>query len=78
MFEDDDHCAMIKSKGYTCALAEDAYVHHHLSATFSKLDNGEKEALFEANKVTFEKKWGTWKPHSYREERPKSSLYEKD
>jgi len=74
MFEDDDHCAMIKSKGYSCKLAEDAYVHHHLSATFSKLKNEEREALFEKNKNTYEKKWGTWQPHQYREKRPKSSL----
>lgn len=74
MFEDDDHCATIKSKGYICALAEDAYVHHHLSATFSKLEVGEKEALFERNKVKFERKWGKWQPHKYRGERPRSSL----
>jgi GT2 family glycosyltransferase len=74
MFEDDDHCSMIKTKGFSCALAEDAYVHHHLSATFSKLGDGEKEALFEKNKETYEKKWGKWKPHAYREERPVSSL----
>jgi len=78
MFEDDDHCSMIKSKGFICALAEDAYVHHHLSATFSKLDDGEKEALFEKNKETYEKKWGMWKPHTYREERPVSSLIYRD
>jgi len=74
MFEDDDHCATIKSKGYACAIAEDAYVHHHLSATFSKLKEGEKELLFERNKKTFEKKWGDWQPHMYRTERPAASL----
>ena len=74
MFEDDDHCAMIRSKGFICALAEDAYVHHHLSATFSKLKDEEKEALFESNKKIFEKKWKPWQPHKYRENRPESSL----
>jgi len=74
MFEDDDHCAIIKSNGFICALAEDAYIHHHLSATFSKLKDGEKEALFEKNKKTFEEKWGKWKPHEYRNNRPPSSL----
>jgi hypothetical protein len=49
-------------------------VHHHLSATFSKLGDGEKEALFEKNKETYEKKWGKWKPHVYRETRPLSSI----
>jgi GT2 family glycosyltransferase len=74
MFEDDDHCAIIRSKGYTCALAEDAFIHHHLSATFDKLKDGEKEALFNKNKQIFEKKWGTWTPHQYRVERPSSSF----
>lgn len=74
MFEDDDHCAMIKSQGYICALAEDAYIHHHLSATFSTLKAGEKEDLFSKNKQIFEKKWGVWRAHQYRESRPMSSL----
>lgn len=74
MFEDDDHCAMIKSKGYICALAEDAYVHHHLSGTFSKLNNEERKELFESNMKIYEEKWGAWEPHKYREIRPVSSL----
>ncbi len=77
MFEDDDHCAMIKLNGFLCALAEDAYVHHHLSATFSKLGGSEKETLFEKNRVIFETKWGPWQPHKYRELRPESSLSER-
>lgn len=74
MFEDDDHCNAIKSKGYICALAEDAFIHHHLSATFSTLDVGEKQALFERNKKIYEKKWGKWLRHKYREIRPKSTI----
>ena len=74
MFEDDDHCAVIKSKGYICALAEDAFIHHHLSATFSKLKDEEREVLFEKNKDIFEKKWGKWKGHKYRSVRVKSLL----
>ena len=74
MFEDDDHCETIKSKGYICALAEDAFVHHHLSATFSKMDGGERKALFERNKKIYEKKWGKWFPHKYREQRPETTL----
>jgi len=70
MFEDDDHCAMIKSKGYLCALAEDAFVHHEHSASFSRIDGGKKEALFERNMKIFENKWGVWKMHKYRQERP--------
>ncbi len=74
MFEDDDHCATIKSKGYLCALAEDAFIHHHLSATFSKLQNAEKAELFNKNKQIFEGRWGEWKAHKYRKERPNSTL----
>ena len=29
MFEDDDHCKVIRSRGFICAVAEDAFVHHH-------------------------------------------------
>ena len=74
MFEDDDHCAQIKKQGYICALAEDAFVHHHLSATFSKMKESDRQALFNTNKEVFERKWGEWKPHQYRENRPISSL----
>lgn len=73
MFEDDDHCATIHSKGFICALAEDAFVHHHLSATFSKLGEKKKAAIFNQNKKVFEKKWGKWHPHQYRYERPVAS-----
>ena len=76
MFEDDDHCAVIKSKGYLCALAEDAFVHHEHSATFSEMNNAEKQALFEENKKKFEERWGDWKPHKYRSIRPQSTLME--
>ena len=74
MFEDDDHCNAIKSKGYICALAEDAFVHHHLSATFSTIDKGEKQALFDRNQKIYEEKWGKWFPHEYREQRPATTL----
>jgi GT2 family glycosyltransferase len=72
MFEDDDHCATIKLNGYKCILAEDSYIHHHLSASFSSYEG--KKALFERNKAIFESKWGEWKPHQYRKQRPESSL----
>ena len=69
MFEDDDHCAVIRSKDYICALAEDAFVHHQHSASFSKIDTDANNKLFEKNKVIFEGRWGEWKPHKYREGR---------
>ena len=74
MFEDDDHCRAIQSKGYVTAVAEDSFVHHHLSASFDAWDGAEKKAVFEKNKATFEKKWGRWKPHQYRKTRPPRML----
>ena len=74
MFEDDDHCNMIKSKGFICAVAEDAFIHHHLSATFSKINDVERQKLFDDNKATYESKWGKWQAHKYREDRPQSDL----
>ena len=47
MFEDDDHCRTIQSRGYVTALAEDGFVHHHLSASFDTLGSGQKKELFE-------------------------------
>lgn len=74
MFEDDDHCAVIRARGLRCALAEDAFVHHHLSASFDRIDSAERHALFARNKVRFEARWGPWVPHRYRASRPPSSL----
>lgn len=70
MFEDDDHCARIRAQGYVCALAEDAFVHHHLSATFDQMGQDAKRALFERNRAIFEARWGAWTPHRYRDARP--------
>ena len=74
MFEDDDHCAEIKKAGLRTVVAEDAFVHHHLSATFGQMDGGERQALFDRNKATFEAKWGPWVAHRYRESRPDGEL----
>ncbi len=65
-FEDDDYCRRVEQLGLRVACAEDVFVHHHLSASFGKLTNPEREALFEQNKATYEAKWGAWVPHSYR------------
>jgi len=56
------------------ALAEDAFCHHHLSATFDALPSGEKQQLFERNRALFEERWGKWVPHRYRDSRPAASL----
>jgi GT2 family glycosyltransferase/SAM-dependent methyltransferase/glycosyltransferase involved in cell wall biosynthesis len=67
-FEDDDYCRRMEQAGLRVVCAEDAFVHHHLSASFGKLPSAERIALFERNKATYEQKWGAWQPHSY--ERP--------
>ncbi len=78
MFEDDDHCAVIRSHGYFCGLAEDAFVHHHLSASFDADGLKKKQLLFEKNKAIYQSKWGTWTPHSHRKERPVPSAHDAD
>ncbi len=65
-FEDDDYCRRVKQAGYEIAIANDVFVHHHLSASFNKLGDEKRQALFEANKAIYEKKWGAWRPHEYR------------
>jgi GT2 family glycosyltransferase len=66
-FEDDDYCNRLRGKGYKVAIAEDVFVHHHLSASFGQLEEAERRALFERNKVIYEQKWGAWIPHKYRD-----------
>ena len=65
-FEDDDYSRRIEQQGLRLACADDVLVHHHLSASFDKVDNGERQALFERNKAYYESKWGPWIPHRYR------------
>jgi GT2 family glycosyltransferase len=66
-FEDDDYCRRVEQAGFRVACAEDVFVHHHLSASFAKMQSEEKRELFERNKRTYEAKWGTWTPHVYRD-----------
>lgn len=65
-FEDDDYCMRARNAGYKVVIADDVFVHHHLSASFNKLKDAEREKLFESNKVIYERKWGKWNPHRYR------------
>ena len=74
MFEDDDHCRTIQSKGYITAVAEDGFIHHHLSASFDSMKKSEKTALFDKNRAIYEEKWGPWKAHQYRSSRPEKVL----
>ncbi|MDH5765775.1 MAG: glycosyltransferase, partial [Gammaproteobacteria bacterium] len=66
-FEDDDYCMRVRKAGYKVAVADDVFVHHHLSASFNKLKDNEKQILFEKNKAIYEAKWGIWEPHRYRQ-----------
>lgn len=67
MFEDDDYALRIKQKGYKVMCAEDVFVHHWGSASFSKLHQDEYRRLFDENRRKFEEKWGMqWEPHRYR------------
>ncbi|MDO1527635.1 methyltransferase domain-containing protein [Fulvimonas sp. R45] len=65
-FEDDDYCRRVEQAGWSIACAEDVFVHHHLSASFNKLKQEKRQALFEQNKAIYEAKWGAWSPHKYR------------
>ncbi|MFT7462475.1 MAG: GT2 family glycosyltransferase/glycosyltransferase involved in cell wall biosynthesis [Pseudohongiellaceae bacterium] len=65
-FEDDDYCCRVREIGLKVVVAEDAFVHHELSASFGKLPTLEKQRLFEENRKHYEAKWGEWKPHEYR------------
>jgi len=69
-FEDDDYCNRVRAAGWTMAIAEDVFVHHHLSASFDQLKAGNRQALFEKNKALYESKWGPWVPHQYRQPKP--------
>ena len=65
-FEDDDFCQRVRQAGYRVVCAEDAFVHHELSASFKKVDDSDRKALFEKNRTYTESKWGLWEPHTYR------------
>ena len=66
-FEDDDYCNRVREAGFSTAVAEDVFVHHHLSASFDQLDQERRQALFERNKALYEEKWGPWTAHQYRD-----------
>ncbi len=67
-FEDDDFCRRARAAGYRLAICDDVFVHHHLSASFAQLARGEKAELMRRNRRIFEKRWGKWTPHRYRDE----------
>ena len=50
----------VRKARYDISCAEDVFVHHHLSASFSALGGLEKQRLFEKNRAYYESKWGPW------------------
>jgi GT2 family glycosyltransferase/glycosyltransferase involved in cell wall biosynthesis len=65
-FEDDDYCQRVRRLGRRLVCAEDVFVHHELSASFARIDQGARQALFERNRRYYESKWGPWQRHEYR------------
>jgi GT2 family glycosyltransferase len=69
MFEDDDYAMRLKQKGYRTICAEDVFIHHWGSASFSRLALKKYWTLFQENRLKFEEKWGiSWNPHTFRRE----------
>jgi len=65
MFEDDDYAHRVRAAGFEIVCARDAFVHHWMKASFSKMPEEEYRALFERNRRLFEEKWGVvWTPHA--------------
>lgn len=63
MFEDDDYSERLHRAGYGLYVAEDVFVHHWGSASFSKMDTMQYWGLFRKNLSLFEKKWNKrWLP----------------
>ena len=61
-FEDDDYCARVAAAGWKLVVAEDAFVYHHGSASFNKLEQSERQAIEEKNRARFEAKHGrSWR-----------------
>jgi len=68
MFEDDDYSLAIQRQGLKLVIAEDAFIHHFQSLSFSKLEDEKYIKIFQNNKLLFEEKWGVeWQMPKYRE-----------
>src|SRR5216684_3019159 len=66
-YEDDDYCRRASQANYKLVIADDVFVHHDHSVSFDKL--GAKAAeLMARNRGIFERRWGPWPPHRYRDE----------
>jgi GT2 family glycosyltransferase len=56
-YEDDDLCLRAIEAGFKCVIAEDVFIHHFGSQTFSKSGDAYTE-LMEKNQEKFSAKWG--------------------
>jgi GT2 family glycosyltransferase len=65
MFEDDDYSMASQKLGYRNILAEDVFVHHYGSVSFSKLKGEVYGKLHRENQQYYEQKWDAkWiQPH---------------
>ncbi len=71
MYEDDDYSLRIRQKGYRILCAEDVYIHHWGSASFSQIETERYQHLHMENRQKFEEKWGTrWEAHRWRMDEP--------
>jgi O-antigen biosynthesis protein len=68
-FEDDDYCRRVQQTGLRIVCARDVFVHHHLSASFMRMDAKARRQLFASNREIYEAKWGPWIPHRHQSKR---------
>lgn len=67
MFEDDDYCLRLRQAGLRVVTAEDCFIHHFGSGSFSQLGEAALSRVFNANRELFEAKWGVkWQPDEMR------------
>lgn len=68
MFEDDDYSRRVCNAGYRIVTAEDCFIHHFGSGSFSQLQPEQSLEIFAANRRLYEKKWSiVWEEHRMRE-----------
>ena len=67
MFEDDDYSFRARKAEFRVVCARDAFVHHWMKASFSRMKPRQYQALFNRNRALFEEKWELrWTPHKAR------------
>ena len=57
MFEDDDYCRRIRSRGYELRCAHDSFIHHWQRASFILLGEDRYLEIYHENKKKYESKW---------------------